>query len=120
MVKLIYKNKIILPDLKYVRNIFGLVGGLMFASKEKVKKGMCLVMLGKSDKKFGVGIHMFFCFYPYDVLFINSDFRVVDKKILTPWSSSYTPKKPVKYIIESWKGTFKDINIGDKIQIKHP
>lgn len=117
MVNLIYKKKVILTDLKYVTNIFGLIRGLMFASKEKTKKGICLVMLGKSDKKFGVSPHMFFCFYPYDTLFVNSKFEVVDKKIMKPWSLGYSPKKPVKYIIESWEGTFKDMKIGYKIEI---
>ena len=103
--------------MKYVTNIFGLIKGLMFASEEKIKQGVCLVTLGKGDKKFGVSIHMFFCFHSYEVLFINSNFEVVDKQILKPWSLSYTPKKPVKYIVESWKGTFKGINIRDKVKI---
>ena len=104
--------------MKYTTNIFGLIKGLMFASEKKSKKAMCLVMLGKRDKKFEVSPHMFFCFFPYDVIFVNSKFEVVDKKILKPQSLGYTPKKPVKYIIESWKATFKNIKIGDKIKTK--
>jgi uncharacterized membrane protein (UPF0127 family) len=118
MAKLIYKNKIILKDMKYVTSIWQLARGLMFASKKKIKKGLCMVMLGQGDKRFGVSIHMVFCFYPYEILFINTKHEVVDKVLLKPFSVGYTPKKPCKYVIESWKGTFKDIKVGDKVEIK--
>src|SRR3989344_7359210 len=117
MVKLIFKNKTILQKMKYVTSIFGLIKGLMFASEEKIKQGVCLVMLGKRDKKFGVSIHTLFCFHPYEILFVNSNLKVVDKRVLKPWSLGYTPKKPVKYIVESWKGTFRGINVGAKVKI---
>ena len=89
--------------------------GLMFASQSKVKKGRCLVV-GNKDKK--VSIHMLFCFYHYEVLFINSKFRVVDKKLLRPWSLRYVSARKFKYVIESSEGTFTRIRVGNKVKIQ--
>lgn len=114
MVKLIFGKKIILPEMRYVAGVFGLLWGLMFASESKIKRGMCLDL--SEDKK--ASIHMLFCFYPYEVLFVNSKLRVVDKKVLRPWSLGYEPAKKFKYAIESWNGTFKGIKVGDKIKIQ--
>ena len=116
MAKLIHKKKVILADMSYAKNIFSLVAGLMFASRRKISKGKCLVMQGKTDVI--VGIHMLFCFYPYEVLFVNSKFEIVDKKILKPWSLSYVSKKHFKYAIESSAGKFYGIEIGDRVQIE--
>jgi uncharacterized membrane protein (UPF0127 family) len=119
MSKLIHKNKIILKDMIYATNIFDISKGLMFSSKDKIKQGMCLVMPSKSDKKFGCSVTMLFVFSSLDILFINKNYEVVDKKTLKPFLFSYTPKKPCKFVIESLPQTFKSIKIGDKIKIKH-
>ena len=60
---------------------------------------------------------MFFCFYPYQILFLDSNFKVVDLVTLKPWSLGYRPKNKIKYAIESWPGTFDNINIGDSVKI---
>jgi uncharacterized membrane protein (UPF0127 family) len=114
MAKLIHKNKIILDYMDYLTNPLKILTGLMFSGENKISKGVCLVK-SREDK---IGVTMLFCFYPLEILFIDSNFKVVDKVILKPWILSYTPKKSYKHIIESSVGKFKDINIGDKIKIK--
>ncbi len=116
--KLTYKNKTILPQMKVATNPFELANGLMFASKKKIDKGICLVLPSSKDVRFGASITMMFCFHPLEILFINSKFEIVDKKILKPWAPSYTPKEACKYVIESTVGKFESINIGDKVQFK--
>lgn len=92
--------------------------GLMFASKKRIDKGICLVMPIKKDVKFGASVTMFFCFFPMEILFVNSNFCVVDKVILKPWRLNYTPKSACMYVIESSVGKFKDINIKDIIKLE--
>ncbi len=118
MAKLLHNNKILLNDVKYATNIFAISKGLMFAGKKKIKKGMCLVMPTDKDVKAGASITMLFCFHAMEILFINTNYEVVDKKTLLPWTPSYTPKKPCKFVIESLPGTFKEIKLGDKVEIK--
>ncbi|MFW6285823.1 MAG: DUF192 domain-containing protein [Nanoarchaeota archaeon] len=119
MAKLIHKKKIILNDMKYAKNIFSISRGLMFASKKKIEKGMCLVLPLRRDKKFSSSVTMLFVFYPLEILFVNGNYKVVDKIILKPFKFSYIPKQHCKYIIESKPNTFNNIKIGDKIDIKN-
>lgn len=118
MAILTHKNKTILKEMKYATSIIDISKGLMFASIDKVKNGMCLVLPSRKNQKFQSSVTMLFCFYPYEIIFVNAKFEVVDKTLLKPWKLSYTPKKPCKYVIESWDGTFKNIKIGDKVEIK--
>jgi uncharacterized membrane protein (UPF0127 family) len=89
----------------------------MFASPKRVKKGLCLILPTKSGMR--TSIHMFFCFYPYQILFLDSDLKVIDIKTLQPWTFSYKPEQPIKYAIESWPGTFDNIKIGDKVKLQN-
>ncbi len=118
MSKLIHKDKVVLPNMKYATGLLEISRGLMFAGKKRVKRGVVLVMPSDKDVKFGSSVTMFFCFYPLEILFVNSKYEVVDKKILRPWVPNYTPKEASKYIIESEVGSLKNIKIGDKIKIE--
>lgn len=118
MPKLIHNNKEVLPSMRVARNALQLANGLMFAGKKKVNQGMCLVMPVDEDVKFGASVTMFFCFSTMDIIFVNTKFKVVDKITLKTWVPNYTPKQACKYVIESSKGKFKDIKIGDKVRIE--
>jgi len=118
MSKLIHKKKVVLPTMKYLTSIWSIGFGLMFASKNKIKKGVCLVMPIGKNSRFSCGVTMHFVFNPLEILFVNSEFVVVDKVILKPWKSVYIPKKPCKYVLESNVGSFKNIKIKDKVKIE--
>lgn len=118
MAKLIHKNKTILKNMIYATSILDISKGLMFASKKKVHNGMCLVFPSNKNRKIQCSITMLFCFSPYEILFIDKDFKIVDKQILPPFKLSYIPKKPCRYVIESTPNRFKNIKIGDTIGIK--
>lgn len=116
MVKLEHNNKVVLNSMIWAKGSFRIARGLMFSGKEKINRGICLVMPTKKDVRFGASVTMWFCFYDLEILFINSKFEVVDKKILKPWVSNYTPKKPCMYVVESCVGKFSEIKIGDFIK----
>ena len=97
------------------RNTLQLANGLMFTGKKKVDQGICLIFPVKKDIRYGASVTMFFCFSTMDILFVNTKFKVVDKVTLKTWVPNYTPKEACKYVIESSKGKFKDIKIGDKV-----
>jgi uncharacterized membrane protein (UPF0127 family) len=117
MSKLIYKGNIILPDVVVMRSIWRISVGLMFAGKKAIERGACLVMPRAKNLKYGSAITMFFCFYPYHILFVNSDMKVVDRIVLKPFRSTYVPKAPAKYVFESTAGRFNEIKIGDEVEL---
>lgn len=119
MSKLIFKDKEILSNLRYLTGTFKISKGLMFASKKRCSQGVCLVLPTTSDVKFGAAVTMFFCLHPLEILFVNTKNIVVDKVILKPWKGTYVPKNKCKYIIEAYPGIIGDkVKIGDKIKIE--
>ena len=85
--------------------------GLMF-SKNKNQS-----LLFKFRKEIFISLHMFFVFYPIDVLFLDKNKVVVDLKENFRPFTFYTSKKLAKYCIELPSGAIKKTKteIGDKI-----
>ncbi|MAG47371.1 hypothetical protein CL617_02095 [archaeon] len=111
----ILKDKeIIVENVKYCDSLFSRAKGLMFSKELKDTEGLILVSDNESIVK--STIHTFFCFYSMDVLWLNKDLKVVDKKEnLKPFKLSIKPKKPSKYVLELKNGKSKDIKIGDRL-----
>lgn len=70
----------------------------MFFPRSKFDFG--LIFKREYESIVGSSIHMLFVFYPINVIFLDSNKKVVDiKKKLKPFTF-YSPKKKAKYIIE--------------------
>ena len=87
--------------------------GLMF--RKNLERGLIL-KLPSSRSRRGSAIHMFFMRFPLDIIFADSDKRVVDIVSIDPWNT-YTPKAPAKYVIELEKGSINkfELEIGDEL-----
>jgi len=85
--------------------------GLMFS-----KKGKSLIFIFNKEKI--IPLHMFFVFYPIDVLFLNKNKIVAEIKENFKPITLYFPKKKSLYIVELPKDTIKKSKtiIGDKIK----
>ena len=116
MVDIIHKNKVVLKDVPIAKDVLSKARGLMFASYETVRKGLCFEF--SRDVKTLAATTMWFCFFRYEILYVNSSYMVVDKVVLNPWKMNYVPKDKCKYVFESIEGTFKDISIGDTIELR--
>lgn len=90
--------------------------GLMLEKREKFDYALVFEM--PTENRYGASIHMMFMRFPIDVLFLNSEKRIVDLvQGLRPWVLNYTPKKPAKFIIEIPAGSgekFK-LKLGEKV-----
>ncbi len=84
-------------------------GGLMF--RKKIDKPIIFVL----NKENFLFIHTFFVRFPIDVLFLDSNKRVIKKKRMMPWRILLGK---AKYIIEGKKGSFEKIRIGEKVEFK--
>jgi len=97
LLKNVSKKKIIIPKHKLCEGADQAIG-LMFSLKKNFN--YALIFDRKEETKIGAAIHMFFVFYPINILFLNSKKEVVDiKENLKPFFM-YTPKKKARYIIE--------------------
>ena len=89
------KKKVIVKEKKTLKSNLSKSIGLMFSKKIKDKG---LVFAFNREKRHL--IHMFFVFFPIDVLFLDKDKKVVEiKERLMPFSF-YSCKKKSKYFIE--------------------
>ncbi len=87
--------------------------GLMFHKK---LKDTCMIFdLGKEKK---VSFHMFFVFFPIDIIFLDGNKRIVDMKENFMPFTIYNNKSPAKYAVELPEGTIKktQTRIGDEME----
>lgn len=62
-------------------------------------------------------IHCFFMKIPIDVLFLNSNLEIVHRiDAMKPWTISPLVRG-AKSVVEASAGSFRGLNVGDKIQI---
>ncbi len=101
-------NKILEKRPKLCKNSFSKGLGLMFSRKPKT-----LIFVFNKEKI--ISLHMFFVFFPIDVLFLNKNKRVVQLKENFKPFRIIIPTKPAKYIIELPNNTIKKTNtkVGD-------
>ncbi len=105
------KNKIIESSARLCNNVFSKFIGLMFSKRQK------RALILKFNKEKMIHLHMLFVFYPIDVLFLDKNRIVVDKKENFKPFAFYKSKKKAMYAIELFQGTVKKTkaDIGDKI-----
>jgi len=106
------KNKIIVPNIKIIKSPLKQAIGLMFSKQKNI------IFEFKKEKK--ELIHMFFVFYPIDLVFLNKNKKVVElKQNLKPFKT-YKSKNKAKYILELRKNTIKNnkIKVNNNISFK--
>ena len=111
-IKNITRNRFIARNAVLCESVLSKSVGLMFSKN----MGKCLVFKFNSEKI--VPLHMFFVFYPIDVLFLDKKKVVVElKENFLPFTL-YTPKKKLIYVVELPNGIVKKskTGIGDKIR----
>jgi uncharacterized protein len=112
MIKNKTKKKIICSNKKILSGIFEKAKGLMFSMPIK-DTGYVFVF----DTPRRIDLHMFFVFFPIDLLFLDADKRVIEmKNNFLPFTLYYSARK-ANYVIELPNGTVKDTKteLGDAI-----
>ncbi len=104
------KKRVLAKKGFHCKSISSKAIGLMFSLKPKA-----LIFIFRKEKI--CPLHMFFVFYPIDVLFLNKNKEVVDLKENFKPFTFYTPKAKAKYVIELTNGTIRKTNtrINDNI-----
>ena len=111
-IKNLTKKNAISRHVKVCDDILSKSIGLMFSLKQKNS------LIFKFDEEQIISLHMLFVFYPIDVLFLNKNRIVVDKKENFRPFSFYSSKEKAMYVIELPNGVIKKTKteIGDKIR----
>lgn len=93
--KINYKNKIIeIPDVKKV-SFLRKAHGLMFCRREKTN-----ALLFEFKKPTKMRIHSMFVFFPFIAIWLDSENRIVDLKVVKPHTLAVSSEKPFYKLVE--------------------
>ena len=112
MIKNSTRKTIITDDYKLLESTWSQARGLMFSTKPR-----CLLFDFKREKR--IGLHMFFVFFPIDVLFLDKDKEVVElKEKFRPFTFHGPKSDRIRYIIELPAKSIRRTRtkVGDKIE----
>ena len=89
----------------------------MFCKSLKFREG--IVLVANKEGISNTSIHMFFVFFPIDIIWLDKNLRIVDyKQNVKPFTFLVNPNKPAKYVLELPKKSIKNINFGDQLVFK--
>jgi len=103
-------KKILASKYSLCDSLWSQARGLMFSGRK------CLLFKFSEDKR--VSLHMFFVFFPIDVLYLDKGMRIVEIKLGFRPFSYYAPKRAARYIIEIPSEPKIDVKLGDLITVE--
>lgn len=109
-----FQKTLLAKDVRVCLNTKSMRRGLMFTFKQK-----CLLFVHEEERR--TTLHMFFVFYPIDIIYLDKTKTIVElKRNLRPFGF-YRPRNKAQYIIELPKNSIKETlaTIGDYIEIPH-
>ncbi len=112
MIKNSFKNTTLTKKKIMLNSAFSKTIGLMFSKKIKDTG-----YIFRFNKEQNIPLHMFFVFYPIDVLWLNKDKEIIFLKENFKPFTTINPKIKAKYVIELPQGKIKKskTKIKDKI-----
>jgi uncharacterized membrane protein (UPF0127 family) len=87
--------------------------GLMF--RRALPDGEGLIFVYGRESKMNASIHMLFMAFPIATVWLDKDYRVVDKTLAKPWRLAYAPRVPAQYVIEARPGLLERVTVGDHL-----
>jgi uncharacterized protein len=103
-------NRILADRVEYCQTVFQQARGAMFRSK------LDKALIFPVSPARSLSLHMFFVFFPIDVLFVRDGQVIEIKKNFKPFTI-YNPREDADTVIELPAGTVKNIKIGDQVSI---
>ena len=77
-----------------------------------------LIIAESAESKVGASIHTMGMFFDLGIVWLDSNFEVVDAQKAYRWRSFLLPHKPAQYIIELHPHRHSEFSIGDQIEFK--
>ena len=92
--------------------------GLMFRGQGAVADNQVYLFVERRASIAQTAIHMFFCFFPISVLWLDAGKRVVDKTLARPFRPYYAPRRAAKYYVEGDPSLLDRVSIGDQLEFE--
>jgi uncharacterized membrane protein (UPF0127 family) len=102
--------------VQYCTSFWSKFKGLMF--KKRLEKDTGILLVEKKDSILNTSIHMFFMAFDIAIVWIDSSFRVVDKKVARRWHPAYSPCQPAKFVLETTTDQINNFEVNEHINIE--
>ena len=86
--------------------------------RRELRAGEGLLLVERRPSRSATSIHMFFVRFPIAVIWLDADFRVVDKVVAQPWRPFYAPGGPAQYTLEAEPSLVEAVDVGDELQFR--
>lgn len=96
-------GEVIASDVEFAEGIISQSKGLMF--RKNITERYALVFILPTPRS--VSVHMLFVFFPIDVLFLDTDQKILRVTRLKSWTGLTKSPKNTKYIIEMSAGSIE-------------
>lgn len=101
--------------VKFCDDFFSRFRGLMFTAF--LPKDLGVLLVEPQESIINTSIHMFFMNFAIAVIWLSSQYQVVDTCYAKPWRPLYKPRTPAKFVLETHPENLPFYHIGDEIQI---
>jgi len=98
---------------KYCNTFLCKLFGLMF--KKSIAPNDGITFVNPKESFLDSSIHMLFMRFDITVVWINSEFKVVDKTKARKWRLIYSPKVKAKYTLETHIAIYEEFSVGDQL-----
>ena len=100
----------------YCSSFFCRLRGLTF--RRSIPNNWGLLLVQKKENRSDSAIHMLFVCFDLTIVWIDSNFKVVDKKFAKAWHLLYRPERPAVYVLELSSKRINDFCIGDQVNFE--
>jgi uncharacterized membrane protein (UPF0127 family) len=107
------------PDLqiRICLDFFSRLMGYMF--RRTIGEAEGILLSYPRESRLDSSIHMLFMNFNLAVIWLNGDFKVVDKILARRWRLFYASSKPAAHVLEIHPNHLDTISIGDQLVVKH-
>jgi uncharacterized membrane protein (UPF0127 family) len=87
--------------------------------QKQLPPGFGLLLVEKRNSRVDTAIHMFFMRFDITVVWINSEYKVIDVQMARRWPPFYIPRSPACFVLETNTQNYSDFMIGDVVTFKN-
>ncbi len=109
------RGEVILSRVHWCSSFLRRLRGLTFRRTLPADEG--LLLDEKVESVVATDIHMLFVFFPIAAIWLDHEFRVVDKTLARPFRLYYASRRPARYVLEGVPALLERVEIGDQLYI---
>jgi uncharacterized membrane protein (UPF0127 family) len=101
----------------YCDTFFCRLRGLMF--RQEIAPFDSLLLVENKESRLNSSIHMLFMNFDIAVIWLNSNYSVVDLRLAHRWQLSLFPSAPAMFTLELHPDRLSDFSIGDRLALEN-